>query len=142
MQEKPSFTIKDCYADESEPPPGYGKGPKENFVIVYGVDQLNAYLVERQATIVYPLLLTVRRYLRMAERRGETEVALTAAVWEGVGASSKMKRTRETMLAHIRQMPELVTLRDSRTLMFRYYVGMGPAWRQMETEAGRKDRKA
>jgi hypothetical protein len=129
--------IEDAFADMSQPPPG---GSKENFIRLYGVAELNAYLLERQATIAYPLLLALHRHLDMAEKRGETEVALTSAVWEDAGVPPKSKRTRETMLAHLRRMPDLVLFHDNRTLFFRYYIGKGPAWRRME-EAGGKGKR-
>jgi hypothetical protein len=128
----------------SQTPPEHGNRKKGNFILLYGVNELNAYLTERQATVVYPLLLTLHRHLDMAEKRGETEVALTPAVWGDAGLPSTMKRTRETVLAHLRSMPELVLIREDRTPYFRYRIAKGPAWRRMEAEAeaGRKDRKA
>jgi hypothetical protein len=124
--------IEDAYADMplSSPP------SKASFVRLYGFNVLSAYLLEREATIVYPLLLALHRHLDMAEKRGETEVALTSEVWKDAGTPPK--RTRATMLGHLRRMPELVILHNSQTLTFRYYIGKGPAWSRMEMEAGRK----
>ena len=132
---------EEAYADMSQPAPRR-RSATGNFILLYGVAKLSAYLVERQATIVYPLLLALHRHLDMAEKRGEKEVASTPAVWENAGIPPTLKSTRETILAHLRQMPDLVILHDNGTLFFRYYVRKGPAWRRMEAEAGRKSGKA
>jgi hypothetical protein len=131
------LSIKEAFADMSQPPLG---GSKENFIRLYGVAALNAYLVSRQATITYPLLLALHRHLDMAEKRGEMEVALTSAVWEDAGVPPKSKRTRETMLAHLRRMPDLVVFHDNRTLFSAIILGKGPAWRRMEEAAGKGKR--
>jgi hypothetical protein len=131
---------EDAYADMSQPAPRYEKGSKGNFVFLYGLAALSAYLFEHQAIIAYPLLLALYRHLDMAEKKGESDVALTAAVWEDAGVPPEAKRTRHTMLAHLRRMPDLVVIHNSRTLFFRYYVTKGPAWRRMEEEAGKSRR--
>jgi hypothetical protein len=68
----------------------------------------------------------------MAEGRGETEVALTAAIWKDAGIPPEAKRTRNTLLAHLRRMPDLVLIREDWTPYFRYRVKRGPAWRRIE----------
>jgi hypothetical protein len=125
-------TAEDAYADA---PP-----PKERFIRLYGHDALGSYLLERQATIAMPLLLVLHAYLDMVEKRGKTEVALTAAIWKSIGIFSEAKRARETILRHLHRLPELITLRRSQSFHFRYYVARGPEWRRMEEEAGKGKR--
>jgi hypothetical protein len=108
---------------------------KANFVHLDGFAELNAYLFQHQAVIVLPLLLAIHRRLDM-KGATRTKIALSASVWKDAGLPPAAKRTRETVLAHLRRMPELVTLQRSQSLVFRYYVEKGPAWRKME-EAGR-----
>jgi hypothetical protein len=141
MQRKTPPSAEDAYADMSQSNPQNGKEAANRFVLLYGFDTLSAYLFEHEAVIAYPLLLAIHRHLRMAEKREEMEVALTAAVWKDAGVPPEARRTRNTILAHLRRMPDLVVFREDWTPYFRYRVRKGPAWRQMEQEAGKGKKK-
>jgi hypothetical protein len=124
--------IEDAYAD---PPTGDEKGPAGNFVFLYGIVELSAYLVEHRALPVLSLLLAIHRRQNMS---GLAKVALTPAVWKDAG--DPPRHTRETLLAHLRRMPGLVLLTEERNLLFRYRVAKGPAWLRME-KVGKRGKK-
>jgi hypothetical protein len=98
---------------------------------------MHAYLYERGALIALSLMYALQRHLDMAESEGEKFVALAAEVWRDAGIPASAKGTRQTILEHLRQMPELVTLREKRTLEYRYLVAKGRAWRRMEKANGK-----
>lgn len=128
--------IEDAFADPPSGSPAHrlrGKN-RPNFVLLYGVDGLNAYLVKRRAEITLPLLLALHRRLDM---RNGTPAPLTPQVWKDAGSPPKNRRV--SILAQLRRMPDLVTLHASHHVMFRYRVERGPAWRQIE-KAGRDGR--
>jgi hypothetical protein len=116
-----------------KPPPN----PKGNFVTWYGPGAMSAYLIKRRATIVLPLLLAIKRRLKITEkRRNGKAMALTSVVWKEAGDPSK--NVRETMLDRLRQMPELVIFSPSHNWNFRYRVEKGPAWLAIEKAARRE----
>jgi hypothetical protein len=104
---------------------------------LYGFAELNAYLYEHGAFIALPLLLAIHRHLDMAEKKGEKAAALTAEVWKDTGIPPEEKSTRQTILEHLRRMPELVVLREKRTFAYRYCVTKGRVWRRMERANGK-----
>ena len=133
--------IKDALADMSYPPgepaasarqPG-GKN-NANYVMLHGVDGLNAYLVKRRAEITLPLLLAIQRRLDMSRK---THTPLSSKVWRDAGFPPKNRRV--AILAQLRRMPDLVVLREDRHFAFRYRVVKGPTWHQIEKD-GREGR--
>jgi hypothetical protein len=141
-------TAEDAYADMSQPPP-FEEGTETqqtdstNFVQLWGLSAFSNYLYAHDAQAAALLLFAIQRHLDMAGNgKNEAGVALTAAVWKDAGVPPEAKRTRNTLLAHLHRLPELVTIREDRTPYFRYRIKRGPAWRQMEVEAGRKNGKA
>jgi hypothetical protein len=117
----------------ADPPESFlSKNPNANFILLYGLAGLNAYLIERRAVAALPLLLAVHRRLEMKHK---ARIAITSDVWKDAGDPSRT--TRETMLAHLRRLPELVSIHEVRRVASRYRVEKGPAWRQIE-RAGRE----
>jgi hypothetical protein len=133
--------IEDAYADMSEPsptPPGPPSQPKGknnfNYVTLYGLAGLSAYLLKHRALLAFSLLAAIQR--RFATKN-EKRAPLVSAVWKDAGNPSK--NMRETLLAHLRRMPDLVVLHEDRHVAFRYRVEKGPAWIEIE-KAGREGR--
>jgi hypothetical protein len=63
-------------------------------------------------------------------------IAITGSVWEDAGVPSK--RSRETMLTHLRRLaPDLVVIEERRTWFYRYRVAKGDAWLAIENAAQR-----
>jgi hypothetical protein len=119
--------IKDAYADMTKPPPGKNRG---DFVTLYGLAGLNAYVVERRAEIILPLLIAIQRRLDMTRK---ARTPLSAKVWKDAGSPPKNRRV--SILAQLRRMPELVVLLEARHFTFRYRVGKGPVWIEIEKAA-------
>jgi hypothetical protein len=127
--------VMDAACDMSEPPPRRlrsrprkSRNAKKEFIYLHGITGLCAELVKRRAEKVLPLLLAVHR--RMDMKEGETSVAITPAMWKTAGNPSS--RARVTILAHLKRMPDLVSLSGGHNLAFRYRIGKGPLWQQIE----------
>lgn len=117
--------ITDAYAE----PPLTSEKKAVNFVTLCGLAGFSAYLVEHRAEKAALLLLAIQRRMDMKHR---TKVALTPDVWKDAGDPSPP--ARQTILAHLRRMPELVTLHEVRRVASRYRVEKGPAWLQIEKD--------
>ena len=104
-----------------------------DFIFLYGLSGLNAYLVKRRALTALPLLLAIHRRKAVT---GKARIAITPAVWKDAGSPSKS--TRETMLAHLRRMPDLVSIHEDRNPLFRYRVEKGLAWLRIEKASREK----
>ncbi len=113
------------------PPPG--KKTHVDFIFLYGLSGLNTYLVKHRALTALPLLLAIHR---RQDVTGKARIPITPAVWKDAGSPSKS--TRESMLAHLRRMPDLVSIQEDRNPLFRYRVEKGLAWRRIE-KAGREN---
>jgi len=119
--------ITDAYAE----PPLPSEKKAVNFVTLWGLARFSAYLVDHRAEKAVLLLLAIQRRMDVKHK---TKVALTSDVWKDAGDPSRT--ARETILAHLRRMPELVTLHEVRRVASRYRVEKGPMWLQIE-KAGR-----
>jgi hypothetical protein len=145
------FTIEDCYADPSDPPPKFkrsrkmrmriarskgGRNPDGGeFLHLYGPVALNRILVERKALPVLALLQTIHRHQTMRRR---SEIVLDQDVWADAGDPSR--QLRATLLAHLRKLsPDLVVI--GRGWGSCYRVKKGPSWLTIE-KAGEKKRAA
>jgi hypothetical protein len=130
-------TAEGAYADESLSPASNGEGVNGkavDFLLLYGLSGLCEYVVERKAEKALPFLLALNRHLTMALRRwGRTSIPITKAVWRSAGNPSK--NARQTIMAHIELMPELIILREKRTFASRYRVEKGPLWLQLEKDS-------
>jgi hypothetical protein len=123
---KPPLSAEDAYA--ADPIPVNGKAV--DFLLLYGLTGLCAYVVERKAEKALPLILAIHRHLAMAAKWKRTSIPITKAVWKSAGNPSK--NAREAILAHMESMPELVVFREKRTFASRYRVKKGPLWLQLE----------
>jgi hypothetical protein len=106
-----------------------------DYVFIWGAPALFAYLMKNKALNAMPLLSAVTQRFAMKEAKGEKarEIALTSMVWAMAGNPSK--NARELMLDHVKRMPDLVTLRVSKSMVFRYYAGKGPLWKKFEADS-------
>jgi hypothetical protein len=99
-----------------------------DFLYLVGFDALAVYVVERHAEKALPLLHAIHRRQMVS---GKKSVALTPAVWAEAGNPSQ--RTRKTVLALLRRMPDLITIREAKSYVYRYYVAKTPLWSTFET---------
>jgi hypothetical protein len=133
-EEELKLVAEDIFAD----PPPVASTPRSrrknggDFVFLRGVTGLNAYLVQKRAEAVYPLLLALQQHFDLSRK---ARVPLTRDVWKMAGDPARHKR--ETVVAHLRRMPELVTLYEDYRTQFRYRVEKGLLWRHLE-EASRE----
>ena len=101
---------------------------RRDFLHLEGFTPLAAYVVKHHAEKALPLLLVIYRRLLMYERK---DLALTAPVWANAGNPSQ--QTRKTVLALLRRMPDLITIREARNFTYRYRIAKGPLWHTFET---------
>ena len=126
--------VEDIFADP--PPPTHTPRSRRksgvDFVFLRGVSSLNAYILQKRAVEAFPLLLALQQQFDASRK---ARVPITDDVWKTAGDPSKNKR--ETIVEHLRRLPELVTLHEDRCARFHYRAEKGPLWSQIE-EASRE----
>ena len=99
-----------------------------DFIHMYGVAGLNAYLVQRRAEIALPFLLAIHCEHERTLNSWTAWALITAEAWRDAGTPSKAMRMK--ILARLRKMPDLVTLHfDPDHTPPRCRIKKGPAWR-------------
>jgi hypothetical protein len=82
-------------------------------------------VVAKSAHLAVPLILAAHRNMRM---RGSDEVLLVRGVWEAAGYSPTTDRRRWSVLAQVRNIPEIMLVEERRSPIARYLLRRGPAW--------------
>lgn len=121
--------MEDMFAEPPPPAPPRRSRRKgdADFVVVRGLSGLNAHIVEKRAVAAYPLLLALQQQFEISHK---TRVSLTRDVWKAAGDPARHER--ETVMAHLRRMPDLVLIHEDFRVQFRYRVEKGPLWLQIE----------
>ena len=107
---------------------------RNGFLFLEGFSELNMYLVQRRALLALPLVLAFHRRQAMKQKR---LIALVPELWKDAG--DPPRHMRETMLKHLRRMPDLIRIHRANSLTIHYLLERGPVWREFRVMARKKN---
>jgi hypothetical protein len=91
--------------------------------------KLCAAVVAADAERALPLVLALHRKLSVS---GTNSATLSPELWRAAGSPSRGKR--QTILGHLRKIPDLVQIREHRTPISVYTLAKGRLWRELVTK--------
>jgi hypothetical protein len=84
-------------------------------------------VVDARAEVALPLVMAAHRRLTM---RRLNMIPLTSSVWQAAGYADCSKRRRQTAIANLRKIPQVLELKEQRSLSARYHLSYGPLWKR------------